>query len=148
MAIDEDPFPPVASVNTTSFDLKALIKSKKEGKLSTRKVWVPKYCLVRVNRLKKEGAAVCTDPSLGRNSVRRIQYGTEPYNRFSKKMKLSPKGKTNSPEEFIPPREKVVERPTPPWGRLISPRKNYAGRFKECSSRKKSFFPQGVSSLL
>ena len=29
MAIDEDPFPPVASINTASFDLRALIESKK-----------------------------------------------------------------------------------------------------------------------
>ena len=44
MAIDEDPFPPVASINTASFDLGALIESKKVGKLSPRKVWVLKYC--------------------------------------------------------------------------------------------------------
>ena len=49
MAIDEDPFPLVASVNTVSFDLRALIESKKARKLSPRKVWVPKYCLVRVD---------------------------------------------------------------------------------------------------
>ena len=45
MAIDEDPFPPVAPINTTSFDIKALIESKKAEKLSLRKVWEPKYCL-------------------------------------------------------------------------------------------------------
>ena len=54
MAIDEDPFPPVASVNIASFYLTTLIKFKKTGKLSPRKVWVPKYCLVHVDRLKKE----------------------------------------------------------------------------------------------
>ena len=54
MAIEEDPFPPVASINITSFDLKALIESKKAGKLSPRKVWVPK-CLVRVDKLKMNG---------------------------------------------------------------------------------------------
>ena len=75
MVIDEDPFPPVAVANTTSFDLRELIESKKEGKLSPRKVWVLKYCLVYVDRLKKEWAVVCTDPLLGRNSVRRIQQG-------------------------------------------------------------------------
>ena len=52
MTIYEDPFPLVASVNTTSFDLRALIVSKKAGKLSPRKEWVPKYCLVYVDRLK------------------------------------------------------------------------------------------------
>ena len=54
MAIDEDHFPLVASVNTASFDLQALIESKKAGKLSPGKVWVSKYCLVRVDRLKEE----------------------------------------------------------------------------------------------
>ena len=38
MAIDEGPFPTVALVNTTSLDLRALIKSKKAGKLSLEKV--------------------------------------------------------------------------------------------------------------
>ena len=32
LTIDEDPFPPMASINTASFDLKALIKFKKVGK--------------------------------------------------------------------------------------------------------------------
>ena len=39
MEINEDPFLPVASINTTSFDLRALIESKKVRKLSPRKVW-------------------------------------------------------------------------------------------------------------
>ena len=72
-----------------------------------------------------------------------IQRGTEQYNRFSKQRKHPPKGKTNSFEEFVPPREKVVERPTPPWGRFIFPRENDAGKSRECSSRKKSFSPRG-----
>ena len=70
MTIDDDTFSLVASINTTSFDLRALIEFKKVGKLSPRKVWVPKYCLVCVDRLKKEWAAVCTYPLLGRNSVK------------------------------------------------------------------------------
>ena len=52
MAINEDPFPPMVSVNTTSFDLRALIESKKAGKLSPGKVWVPKYCLCGVHTLR------------------------------------------------------------------------------------------------
>ena len=58
-------------------------------------------------------------------------------------MKLSLKGKMNSLEEFIPPRDKVVERTTSPWGRFISPRENDAGRPRECSSRKRAFPPRG-----
>ena len=38
MAIDEDPFPPVASINTANSDLREFIESKKAGKLSLRKV--------------------------------------------------------------------------------------------------------------
>ena len=72
MAIDEDLFPSLALVNTTSFDLRALIESKKAGKLSPRTVWVLKYCLVHVDRLKKEWAAVCTNPPSGRNSMKGI----------------------------------------------------------------------------
>ena len=34
MEIDEDPFPPVDSINTTSFDLRALIESKKVGNIA------------------------------------------------------------------------------------------------------------------
>ena len=55
MEIDEDPFPLVASVKTTSFDLRALIESKTTGKFSPRKVWVLKYCQGRIDRLKKNG---------------------------------------------------------------------------------------------
>ena len=69
MEIDGDLFPPVALVNTDSFDLRALIESKKAGKLSLGKVWVPKYCLVCVDRLKKEWVAVCTNIPLRRNSM-------------------------------------------------------------------------------
>ena len=148
MAIDEDPFPLVASINTASFNLRALIESKREGKLSPRKVWVPKYCLIRVDRLKKEWVTVFIDLSLRRNSMG-IQQRTKQHNQFSKKRKLSPKGKMNSlEEEFILPREKVIEKPIPLWGMFISLRENDTSRFKECSSRKRAFSPRGKFTLL
>ena len=53
MAIDEDHFPPVALINTANFNRRALIEFKKARKLSPKKVWVPKYCLVHVDKLKK-----------------------------------------------------------------------------------------------
>ena len=74
MAIDEDHFPIVASINTASFDLRALINLRRKEN-SSGKVWIPKYCLVRVDRLKKEWAAVCTNLPLRRNSLG-IQQGT------------------------------------------------------------------------
>ena len=144
MEIYEDPFPLVASINTISFDLRALIESKKVGKLSPRKVWVPEYCLVCVDKLKKEWFAVCTDPPSGRNSMKGIQQGTEQHNRFSKEIRLSLKRKMNSPGDgFVSPREKVVERPTPPWGRFNVPRENDVDKFRECSSRNRAFSPRG-----
>lgn len=45
-------------------DLNSLINSKKAGKLSPdpkiRKIWFPKYCLVRVDKMKKEWYACNT----------------------------------------------------------------------------------------
>ena len=59
-------------------------------------------------------------------------------------MRLSPKGKINSLRDgFVPPREKVVERPTPPWDRFTTPRKNDAGKFRKYSSRNRVFYLRG-----
>ena len=80
MAIDKVHFPLVALVNTTSFNLRALIESKKERKLSPRKVRVPKFYPVRVDKLKKEWDAVGIDPPSGRNLVKRTQQGIEQHN--------------------------------------------------------------------
>ena len=56
----------------------------------------------------------------------------------------SPKGKMNSPRDrFVSPKEKVVERPTPPQGRFIAPWDNDEGKFRECSSRNRAFPPRG-----
>ena len=97
MAIDEDPFLPMASIYTTSFDLRELIEFKKAGKLSLRKVWVLKYCLVCVDMLKNAWSVVCIDLVSWRNSTKGIQQETEQHNLFSKEKRLSPKGKMNSP---------------------------------------------------
>ena len=40
---------------------------------------------------------------------------------------------------FVPPREKVTERLTPPQGRFTAPKENDADKFTECSSRNKAF---------
>ena len=44
--IDEDPFPPIASINMTAFDFKAMLNAKKDEEFSLnakiRKVWIPK----------------------------------------------------------------------------------------------------------
>ena len=79
MAIDKDPFPPLASINTANFNLRASIESK-VGKLSPRKVWVPKYCLLRVDKLKNEWSCHTPIPGPTRlaepNRVRGARLGT------------------------------------------------------------------------
>ena len=46
----------------------------------------------------------------------------------------------NSPGDgFVPLREKVAKRPTPPWYRFIAPRENDAHKLRECSSRNIAF---------
>ena len=131
MAIDKDHFPPLTSINTASFNLRALIETKKVGKLSLRKVWVPKYFLLRVDKLKNEWSAGFIDPPSGRNSVKGMQQGIEQHKRFSKEMRLTPKGKMDFPGGgFVPPREKATTRPTPPRGRFTALRENDAGGSK------------------
>ena len=46
MTIDEDPFPPTASINIAATDSRAMLNAKKAGRFSpsarVRKVWIPK----------------------------------------------------------------------------------------------------------
>ena len=53
--IDEDPVPPVGSVNITFIDLKAMLTTKNDGRFSPnvriRKVWIHKQYLVHRDEL-------------------------------------------------------------------------------------------------
>ena len=53
--IDEDPVPPVALVNIAATNLKAVLKTKNDGRFSLntriRKVWIPKQYLVHRDEL-------------------------------------------------------------------------------------------------
>ena len=55
MMIDEDPFPPVASINIAATDSRAMLNAKKAGRFSptarVRKVWIPKRYLTYKNDL-------------------------------------------------------------------------------------------------
>ena len=57
--IDEDPFPPVTSVNIASTDLRAILNVKKDERFSLnvrkRKVWIPKKYLVHMDELAVKG---------------------------------------------------------------------------------------------
>ena len=53
--IDEDPIPPMASINIAAIDLKAVLNAKSDGRLSPnariKKVWIPKHYLVHRDEL-------------------------------------------------------------------------------------------------
>ena len=55
MVIDEDPFPPVASVSIVATDLRAMLNKKKDKRFSLnvgiRKVWIPKQYFVHMDDL-------------------------------------------------------------------------------------------------
>ena len=55
MVIDEDPFPPIASINIAAIDLRTLLNAEKAGGFSpsakNRKVWIPKQYLVYMDDL-------------------------------------------------------------------------------------------------
>ena len=57
--IDEDPFPPVASVNIVTIDLRAVLNVKKDERFSPnariRKVWIPKKYVVYKDELTIKG---------------------------------------------------------------------------------------------
>ena len=73
MVIDEDLFPPVASINTTTFELRALIDSKKTRRITTgpkiRNLWIPKQYLISKNDLivERRVSAVRENKKNGRN---------------------------------------------------------------------------------
>ena len=57
--VDEDPFPPMASVNIGDTDLRAVLNENKDERFSPnariRKVWIPKQYLVHKNELDVKG---------------------------------------------------------------------------------------------
>ena len=57
--VDEDPFPPVASVNIAATNLRAILNENEDEKFSPnvkiRKVWVPKKYLVYKDELTVKG---------------------------------------------------------------------------------------------
>ena len=62
--VDEDPFPPVASINIAATDLSAVLNENEDEKFSPnvkiRKVWVPKQYLVYKDELVVKGKVSVT----------------------------------------------------------------------------------------
>ena len=58
MVIDEDPFPPMASINILAVDLRAMLSAKKNGTFSPsvriRKAWITKQYLTYKNYMVAE----------------------------------------------------------------------------------------------
>ena len=62
--VDEDPFPPIASINIATTNLRAVLNKKKDEKFSPnfsiRKVWIPKQYLIHKNELTIKGKVSTT----------------------------------------------------------------------------------------
>ena len=58
--VDEEPFPPVASVNIATTNLRAILNEKFSPNLNIRKVWVPKQYLVHKDELAVKGKVSTT----------------------------------------------------------------------------------------
>ena len=95
--VDEDPFPPVPSVNIAATELRAVMNDKEDEKFSPnvkiRKVWVPKQYLVY-----KEELAVKGKVSTTRENENNGMY---PYH-----SKQDIKKEKTFKEKNVPPKEK------------------------------------------
>ena len=64
MMINEDPFPPTASINIVATDSRAMLNAKKARRFSLsakiRKVWIPKQYLTYKNDLATKGRVTTT----------------------------------------------------------------------------------------
>ena len=104
--IDEDPVPPMASVNITSTNLKVVLNAKNDGRLSPnvriRNVWIPKQYLVHRDELaaKKTMSTTKEKEKNGRYSY---------HSKREIKKEKSSKGKNVSPKETYFLREKGYE---------------------------------------
>ena len=96
MMIDEDLFPPVASINMAAIDLRTLLNVKKAPSSKIRNVWIPKQYLVYMDDLVARRRVSTTRE--------RKKNGRYPYHSFEdlkqeiKKKKFS-KGKNIFPKE-------------------------------------------------
>ena len=118
MVIDEDPFPPVDSINLVPFDLWTLINLKKARGIppysNIRKILIPKQYLIDKNDLTEKRRVFTTkgrkkngrhpNHSFGENSMGLGQDGNN--EKFLKEMNVSPK------ERHASPREKGIDYPS------------------------------------
>ena len=101
MVIDEDPFPPEATINTVATDLRAMLNAKKAERFSSsvriRKVWIPRQYLVHKDDLATR-RRVSTAKARKKN-------GRYPY-QSSEDSKLEIKKKKFFKEKNVSPRER------------------------------------------
>ena len=107
MMIDEDQFPPVASINIVAIDSRAMPNAKKAWRFSpsvkVRKVWIPKQYLTYKNDLAAKGR-VPTAREWKRNGRYPYHLFEDPKleannKKFSKEKNVSPKDRHVSPRE-------------------------------------------------
>ena len=90
--INEDPFPPMASVNIAAIDLRAVLNARFSPNAKIRKVWIPKQYLVHKDELAVKGK-VSTTKEKEKNG--RYSY----HSKQEIKKEKSSKGKNVSPKE-------------------------------------------------
>ena len=103
MVIDEDPFPPTASINIVATDSRAMLNAKKVRRFSlsasVMKEWIPKQYMTYKNDLvTKERVPAAREWK---------KYGRYPYHSFEDS-KLEAKNKRFSKENNVSPRERHI----------------------------------------
>ena len=107
MVIDEDPFPPVATINIAATDLRAMLNAKKAVRFSPsvriRKVWIPRQYLVHMDDLAAR-KRVSTAKERKKNGRYPYQSSEDSKleikkKKFFKEKNVSPKERHTSPEE-------------------------------------------------
>ena len=97
MVVDEDPFPPVASVNIAATDLRAVLNEKEDEKFSPnvkiRNVWIPKQYMVYKDEMIVKGKV-----SIAREKQKNERY---PYHSKQEMKKEKP-----FKEKIVPPKER------------------------------------------
>ena len=106
MMIDEDPFPPTASIDTAATNSRAMLNTKNARRFSpsarVRKVWIPKQYLTYKNDLVAKGRVPTT--RAWKNN------GRYPYHYFEDSKQVT-ENKKFSKEKNVSPREKSMNDP-------------------------------------
>ena len=114
MMLDEDPFPPIASINIAATESKAMLNAKKAVRFSpnvrVRKVWIPKQYLTYKNDFAPKGRLSAAKE--WKNNGRYPYHAFENPKHEAKNKKFSKENNVSSKERHVSPREKGMNDPS------------------------------------